>query len=101
MGRAWWGVLVAAAVAVAIGCGAQLKSPQAEAGAIAEERARQREFALTEWMRRQGRVEAVAARVRVANAELCGDDVRPYLGMSVASTADFDEEMRPAAAIRR
>jgi hypothetical protein len=90
--------LVFASVAVAIGCGAQLKSPQAEAGAIAEERERQREFALTEWMRRQGRVEAVAARVRVANAELCGDDVRPYLGMSVASTADFDEEMRPAAA---
>lgn len=98
MGRSWRAVLVAASVAGAIGCGAQLKSPQAEAGAIAEERERQREFALTEWMRRQGRVEAVAARVRVANTELCGDDVRPYLGMSVASTADFDEEMRPAAA---
>ncbi len=97
MGRSWRAVLVAASIAGAIGCGAQLKSPQAEAGAIAEERARQREFALTEWMRRQGRVEAVAARIRVAGAALCGGDVVPYLGMSIASTADFDEEMRPAA----
>jgi membrane-associated protease RseP (regulator of RpoE activity) len=81
---------------VLAGCGPQLKSPQAEAGAIGEERERQREFALTEWMRRQARVEAVAARIRIA-CELCGDDVLPYLGMSIASTADFDEEMRPAA----
>jgi len=98
MGRSWRAVVVAASVAAAIGCGAQLKSPKAEAGAIVEERERQREFALTEWMRRQARVEAVAARIRVANTELCGGDVRPYLGMSIASTADFDEELRPAAA---
>lgn len=95
---AWAGVAVAALVAVAIGCGAQLKSPRAEAGAIAAERERQREFALTEWMRRQTRVEAVAARVRVANTELCDGDVRPYLGMSIGSSADFDAELRPVAA---
>ncbi len=90
-------LIVAVLLAAALGCGAQLKSPQAEAGAIAAERERQREFAVTEWMRRQARVEAVAARIRVAGAELCGDDVGPYLGMSVGSAADFDEELRPVA----
>jgi hypothetical protein len=81
----------------AIGCGAQLQAPKAESGAIAAERERQREFALTEWLRRQARVEEVAARIRVAGASLCGDDVGPYLGMSVGTVTDFDEEMRPVA----
>jgi hypothetical protein len=89
--------VVAALLVVVVSCGAQLKSPKAEAGAIAAERDRQREFAVTEWMRRQARVEAVAARIRVAGAELCGDDVGPYLGMSIGSAADFDEELRPVA----
>jgi len=90
-------VAIAASLAAVIGCGAQLKSPKAEEGAIAAERERQREFAVTEWMRRQARVEGVAARIRVAGAELCGDDVGPYLGMSIGSAADFDEELRPVA----
>jgi hypothetical protein len=94
--RPWLVWLVAALVLA--GCGPQLKSPQADASAVTAERERQREFALRELMRRQGRVDAIAARIRVGGAELCKDDVKPFIGMAVATTESFDEELRPAAA---
>ena len=93
-----WLVRLVAALVLAGGCGPQLRSPQADASAVAAERERQREFALTELMRRQARVDAIAARVRVAGVELCPGDVKPFLGMAVATTESFDEELRPVAA---
>jgi membrane-associated protease RseP (regulator of RpoE activity) len=87
-----------ATLVLAGACGTQLKSPQADANAVAAERERQREFALTELMRRQARVDAIAARLRVAGADLCGDDISAFVGMSVASTESFDAELRPVAA---
>lgn len=88
----------AAVLVLAVGCGPQLKSPRADASAVAAEREVQRAFALTELMRRQARVDAVASRLRVAGASLCGDDVTPFVGVGVAALDDFDPELRPVAA---
>lgn len=79
-------------------CAPTTQMPQITDQAAAEEAQKQREFAIRERVRMEQRLQPVAWRIRLENAELCGDAARGGSGMQTMAQEDGQPEFRPVLA---
>ncbi len=66
--------------------------PVGDSAAIDAERVRQREYVVERWVEQQSRLDAIASRIFIANADLCGEDVARGIGINVADADTYDDE---------
>lgn len=92
--RAW---LSAAAGVCAVGCATQLAAPEVSDEAIRLELQKQLDLVIATSWKRQTRLMDVADPVRIAGADLCGDEVAPVGGIAFGRVDDFPSEYRRAA----
>ena len=62
---------------------------------VAREAEKQRELALLDWIAGQERLWSVSYRLLTGAADMCGERVRPVLGLRAWSAAEFSDEYRP------
>lgn len=86
-------VMIVAALAA---CAPTTRMPQIDAAKAAAEAELQREAAVREDLLLRDRLNHVAWRVSLANADLCGTDVAPYLGLNLTVLAQANRDFRPA-----
>ncbi len=79
-------------------CGTTTKMPEVSPELAAQEAQKEKEDAVAELMKNQLRLNAVAYRIEVANAQLCGDTVAPRTGIMVLDQEVVPKEFREAFA---
>ncbi|MDR2875765.1 MAG: M48 family metalloprotease [Methylobacillus sp.] len=78
----------------------QANTPTVNDASVQEERRKQMEMVVEDYMQSWRRLQAVAARVVVNGRELCGTNVAPYYGMTTWSQESFAKEWRAIVAAR-
>jgi hypothetical protein len=99
MRKQFWGTLGVFCLGVlVVGCGTTTKRIDVDDAAAAAEVEKQRQLYVSSQARDQRRVQELAGPLLTANADLCGEDIRPYLGMTSANVEYWPKEYRNAAA---
>jgi membrane-associated protease RseP (regulator of RpoE activity) len=80
-----------------VGCGTTTQRIRVDPAVAAAEAEKQRELYVWSQHRDQRKVQELAAPFLLANAELCDEDVRPYLGMTSANVDQWPKDYRNAA----
>ncbi len=81
------------AVGIAMGCGPRATPPRAPAAEVESERQRQYDLAAAHLLRHMKRVSRVGARITVAAAPFCGEEIKPYVGILSASRGSVARQL--------
>ena len=77
--------------------GPTTKPVEVDPALAAREAEKQREIAFREGLRQQGRLWGIAYRLESAAAALCGDHLRPTIGVTMLSALDVAKDFQPTA----
>jgi hypothetical protein len=89
--------LLAAAMALA-GCATpQSRTPTVDNASTLNEAQKQREMVVEDYVNTNRRLQAVASRVVVSGADMCGEKVRPYFGFTTWNDDAFKDDWKRAA----
>lgn len=80
---------------ILVGCAApQTRSPTVDSASAQDEARKQREMVVEDFVNTHKRLQAVASRIVVSGAELCGEKVAPYFGISTWNQENFQKEWK-------
>ncbi len=83
---------------VLTGCATpQSRTPIIDNANTLNEAQKQREMVVEDYVSSNRRLQAVASKVIVSGAELCGDKVKPYFGFSAWNNENFKDDWKRAA----
>lgn len=75
----------------------QTRTPTVDKDSAYNEAQKQREMVVEDFVSTNKRLQAVASKVIVSGAELCGEKVRPYFGFSTWNDEAFKDDWKRAA----
>lgn len=75
----------------------QSRTPTVDKASALNEAQKQREMVVEDFVTTNKRLQAVASRVIVSGAELCGEKVKPYFGFSTWNDDNFKDDWKRAA----
>lgn len=85
-------------IAILAGCATpQARAPKVDNASALNEAQKQREMVVEDYVTSNKRLQAVAAKVIVSGAELCGEKVKPYFGFSAWNNESFSDDWKRAA----
>jgi hypothetical protein len=79
------------------GCGPALQSPQVSPQLLEQEAELQRELTFKTFVDRQNRLQRIYTRLRIANADMCGSNLTPVVGISGIDRASIPSDLRATA----
>jgi len=83
---------------LAAGCATpQSRMPTVDTNSALNEAQKQREMVVEDFINTNRKLQAVASKIVISGAELCGDKVAPYFGINTWNEDDFQREWKAAA----
>lgn len=88
-------IILGACTTILFGCAApQTRSPTVDSASAQNEARKQREMVVEDFANAHKRLQAVASKILVSGADLCGEKVGPYFGISTWNQENFQKEWK-------